>query len=61
MLPAITGALGMTPPLALCMYAAMGIAGSGMGETSRLALIWVFVHLLVAILIMAGLLPVLFT
>lgn len=61
MLPAITGALeGMTPPLALAMYAAMGIAGSKMKETSILALIWVLVHLVVAILILAGILPVLF-
>ncbi len=61
MLPAITGALeGMTPPLALAMYAAMGIAGSKMKETSILALIWVFAHLIVAILILAGVLPVLF-
>ncbi len=59
MLPAITGALeGMTPPLALAMYAAMGIAGSKMKETSILALIWVFIHLAVAIVILAGILPV---
>ena len=59
MLPAITGALeGMTPPLALAMYAAMGIAGSKMKETSILALIWVFAHLTVAIVILAGILPV---
>ncbi len=62
MLPAITGALeGMTPPLALSMYAAMGISGSGFRETSKLAFIWVGVHLLFAILIMAGILPVMFT
>lgn len=59
MLPAITGALeGMTPPLALAMYAAMGIAGSNMKETSILALIWIFVHLIVAIAILAGILPI---
>lgn len=60
-LPCITGALeGMTPPLALAMYAAMGIAKSGMKETSILALIWVGLHLLFSILIMTGLLPVAF-
>ncbi|MEW8973665.1 MAG: TRAP transporter large permease subunit [Tissierellaceae bacterium] len=60
-LPAITGALeGMTPPLALAMYAAMGIAGSKMKETSILAIIWVMVHLVVAIAMLAGILPVLF-
>ena len=59
-LPAITGALeGMTPPLALCMYTAMGISGSGLVETSKNALIWVFIHLIFAILILMGLLPVL--
>jgi TRAP-type C4-dicarboxylate transport system permease large subunit len=60
-LPAITGALeGMTPPLALAMYAAMGIAQSKMRETSMLAFIWIGLHLGVAILILAGVLPVLF-
>lgn len=58
-LPAITGALeGMTPPLALAMYAAMGISGSGMRETSRYALIWVAGHLLFAILILLRVFPV---
>jgi C4-dicarboxylate transporter DctM subunit len=60
-LPCITGALeGMTPPLALAMYAAMGIAKSGMKETSILALIWVIFHLIFSILILAGMLPVAF-
>ena len=59
MLPAITGSLeGMTPPLALAMYAAMGIAKSKMKETSILALIWVGAHLLFAILMLVGILPV---
>lgn len=58
-LPAITGALeGMTPPLALAMYTAMGISGSDMKETSKLALIWVFAHLGVAILILLQIIPV---
>ncbi len=58
-LPAITGGLeGMTPPLALCMYTAMGISGSGMKETSRLALIWVFAHLVTAVLILLNIIPV---
>lgn len=59
LLPAITGALeGMTPPLALAMYAAMGIAESKMKETSILAMVWVLAHLAVAIVILAGILPV---
>lgn len=60
LLPAITGALeGMTPPLALGMYAAMGIAGSDFGETARLALVWVLAHIVLAMALLAGLLPVL--
>lgn len=58
MLPAITGALeGMTPPLALAMFAAVGIAESSISETSVLAYIWVFAHLIVAVLILMGVLP----
>lgn len=60
-LPAITSALeGMTPPLALSMYTAMGIAQSEMKETTISVLSWIFAHLITAILILLGLLPVLF-
>ena len=45
---------------ALAMYAAMGIAQSGMRETSTLAFVWIAVHLVVAILILGGLLPIVF-
>ena len=58
-LPALTGAMeGMTPPLALAMYTAMGIAGSNFNETARYALIWIFAHMLVLILLIIGLFPV---
>lgn len=60
-LPAITGSLeGMTPPLALAMFAAMGISGSKIGETSKLAYIWVGAHIIIAIIILIGLLPIMF-
>ena len=59
MLPAITGALeGMTPPLALCMYTAMGIAGSRLKETTVNCLIWVGLHYLLAVICLLGLLPI---
>jgi C4-dicarboxylate transporter DctM subunit len=59
LLPAITGALeGMTPPLALAMYAAMGISGSKFWETSKLAVLWILLHLVVVFLLLLGLLPV---
>lgn len=61
LLPAITSALeGMTPPFALCMYAAMAIAKSGFVETCKLTSVWVGIHAIVAIVLMMGLLPILF-
>ena len=60
MLPVITGAMeGMTPPLALCMYAAMGIAGSGMKETTKNCMVWVVLHYLLSVLCLLGVLPIL--
>ncbi len=59
LLPAMTGALeGMTPPLALGMYVAMGIAGSGFRETSLLMLVYVIGHVLISMVLLAGLLPI---
>ncbi|MBR2354232.1 MAG: TRAP transporter large permease subunit [Clostridia bacterium] len=60
MLPAITGAMeGMTPPLAICMYTAMGISGSKMKETTINCLIWVFIHYILSVVCFLGLLPIL--
>ena len=60
MLPAITGAMeGMTPPLAICMYTAMGISGSKMKETTLNCLIWVGIHYLLSVVCFLGLLPIL--
>ena len=60
MLPAITGAMeGMTPPLALCMYAAMGIANSEMKPTIKNCLIWVGLHYAFSVLCLLGILPIL--
>ncbi len=59
MLPVITGAMeGMTPPLALCMYTAMGIAGSNFKETTLNCLIWVGLHYLLAVICLLGVLPI---
>ena len=58
LLPAMTGALeGMTPPLALGLYVAMGIADSKFGQTVKYALIWVALHILLSMLLLAGILP----
>ena len=60
MLPVITGAMeGMTPPLALCMYTAMGIAESDMKKTTINCFIWVGIHYLLSVVCLLGILPVL--
>lgn len=59
MLPAITGAMeGMTPPLALCMYTAAGIAGSDIKKTTWNCLLWVAIHYLLAVICLLGILPI---
>ncbi len=60
MLPAITGAMeGMTPPLALCTYTAMGIAGADMKKTTINAYLWIGLHYMLSVLCLLGILPVL--
>ncbi len=60
MLPAITGAMeGMTPPLALCTYTAMGIAEADMKKTTINAYLWIGLHYLLSVLCLLGLLPIL--
>ncbi|WP_368503270.1 TRAP transporter large permease subunit [Alkalihalophilus sp. As8PL] len=60
LLPAMTGALeGMTPPLALGLFVAMGIARSSFKETAKLAILWVILHVLLSMILLAGLLPIL--
>lgn len=59
MLPAMTGALeGMTPPLALGLFVAMGIAGSSFKETTKMAVVWVVLHVILSMILIAGLLPI---
>jgi TRAP-type C4-dicarboxylate transport system permease large subunit len=58
-LPALTGALsGMVPPVAVALYAAIGIAQAPVGETIKMSLYWTGAHLLVCLLLIMGLLPV---
>lgn len=60
MLPVICGAMeGMTPPLALCMYTAMGISGSGMKETTKNCIVWCILHYLLSVIFLIGIVPVL--
>lgn len=60
MLPVICGAMeGMTPPLALCMYTAMGISGSKMKETTINCILWCVLHYALSVVCMLGILPIL--
>lgn len=60
MLPVMTGAMeGMTPPLAICTYTAMGIAGAQFKPTIKNSLVWIGLHYLLTVACMLGLLPIL--
>lgn len=59
MLPAMTGAMeGMTPPMALGLFVTMGIAGSDFAKTAKTALVWIGFHMLMSVVLLAGLLPI---
>ncbi len=58
-MPSITGVLeGMTPPMALGLYTAMGIAKSKFKPTAKLTYVWLFASMLVSILLFLGILPI---
>ena len=60
MLPCVCGVMcGITPPFALCMYAAMTIAESDFGKTVRNDLWWVAVQYLLEVVVLLGWLPIL--
>lgn len=60
MLPVMTGAMeGMTPPLAICTYTAMGIAGSEFKPTIKNSMVWIILHYLLTVACLLGLLPIL--
>lgn len=60
MLPCICGVMcGITPPLALGMYAGMAIAGSDFSKTVKNDLWWVAAHFLLEVAILMGWLPIL--
>jgi len=60
MLPVITGAMeGITPPLALCTFAAMGIANASSKDTLINSLVWILLHYILSVVCLLGLLPIL--
>lgn len=59
MLPVITGAMeGITPPLAVCVYTAMGIADADFIETLKNCIVWVSLHYILSVLCFLSILPV---
>ncbi len=59
MLPCICGVMcGITPPLALGMYAGISIAESDFGKTVRNGLWWVATQYLLEVVVLLGLLPI---
>lgn len=58
-MPAITGVMeGMTPPMALGLYTAMGIAKSEFWPTAKLAYVWIFGNMITTVLLFLGILPI---
>ncbi len=59
MLPCICGVMcGITPPLALGLYAGMSLAESDFGKTVKNDLWWVFAHFILEIIVLMGFLPI---
>lgn len=59
MLPCICGVMcGITPPLALGLYAGMSLAESDFGKTVKNDMWWVFAQFLLQVLVLMGFLPV---
>jgi TRAP-type C4-dicarboxylate transport system permease large subunit len=60
MLPCICGVMcGITPPLALGMYAGMSLAESDFAKTVKNDLWWVALQYILEVVILLGLLPIL--
>lgn len=60
MLPCICGAMhGVTPPYAVCVYTAMGIAEADFKKTILNCLIWVGIHYVFSVIVLSGFLPIL--
>ncbi len=59
MLLCICGAMhGVTPPYCACVYTAMGIAESELKPTLLNCAIWIFIHYVLAVIVLLGFLPI---
>lgn len=60
MLPCICGAMsGITPPVAVCLYAAIAVAESDPEKSMMASIPWVLGHYILSVLVLAGLIPIL--
>lgn len=58
-MPAMTGVMeGMTPPLALGLFTAMGIAKSKFWPTAKLAYVWILGNMVIVVLLLMGIIPI---
>ncbi|MBO5364239.1 MAG: TRAP transporter large permease subunit [Clostridia bacterium] len=59
MLPCICGAMhGVTPPYCACVYIAMGIAEAELKPTLKNCAIWILLHYVLSVIVLAGWLPI---
>ena len=59
MLLCICGAMhGVTPPYCACVYTAMGIAESELKPTLINCTVWIIIHYLLSVVVLAGFLPI---
>ncbi|GAK60588.1 hypothetical protein U27_00485 [Candidatus Vecturithrix granuli] len=58
-MPTLTGVMeGMTPPLALALFTAMGIAKSEFWPSAKLAYVWIAGQIVFSVLLLTGILPI---
>lgn len=59
MLPCICGAMhGVTPPYCACVYVAMGIAEAKLKPTLKNCMVWIVIHYILSVIVLAGWLPI---
>lgn len=60
MLPCICGAMhGVTPPYCACVYVGMGIAEAELAPTLKNCTVWIIIHYILSVIVLAGWLPIL--
>ncbi len=59
MLPCVCGAMhGVTPPYCACVYVGMGIAEAELKPTLKNCTVWIIIHYILSVFVLAGWLPI---